>query len=34
MKKIKNVDKLEKENDAWANADEYTKPNGEVIKRY
>ena len=34
MEKVENVEQLQKEYEAWANTDEYTKPNGEVIKRY
>ena len=34
MEKIPWIKEIKKEYKAWANADEYTKPNGEVVKRY
>ncbi len=33
LKDMKQLD-FEKEYNSWANADEYTKLNGEVVKRY
>ncbi len=33
LKDMKGLD-FEKEYQSWANADEYTKLNGEVVKRY
>jgi len=34
MGKVNQSYKLEEEYEAWANADEYTKFDGEVVKRY
>lgn len=33
LKEMKDLD-FQKEFNSWANADEYTKLNGEVVKRY
>jgi len=33
LKEMKNLD-FDEEYESWSNADEYTKLNGEVVKRY